>query len=228
MAQRATSLGPKPSKNFLFLFFWVFLFVFVICFFCVLEGLRVRSSLGTKPSLFNFCFVLFFRFLSLLFSLFWPPPFSISLSLSLSSSCLSFFLLIFLFCFLLFPCFCLFRSLSFFFAFASWKEQHQNIKLQSFPSSIFSLFWFPVLFSLWNPFFLSLPFFFLILSYVFLFNINVFGFKKAQVQEHQFLVKRGVAPKQFLWTCEKLSFFGGPFFGQLLVDVQKHYISAHF
>ena len=62
---------------------------------------------------------------------------------------------------------------------------------------------------------------------MFLFNIIVFVFKKTKLKKHQILVKRGVATKRvFFMTlcfakCEKLSFFLGPFFGQILVDVQK-------
>ena len=159
-----------------------------------------------------------------------------SFSVSLSSSFLSFFLPVFLFCFILLPCFCLFNSFSFFFAFASWKEQHQNIKLQSFPSSIFFFFWggVPVLFSLWNPFFLSLfsPDFQLCVW----FNINVFGFKKTQVQKHQFWVKRGLQQNVFCMNlcfakCEKLSFFLGHFlanFGWCSKGTIKIGIWAHF
>ena len=89
----------------------------------------------------------------------------------------------------------------------------------------FSFFWFPVLLFLSNPFFLSLLF--PDFKLCFLFNINVFGFKK-QVEKHQFLFKRGVATKLFFyepvfWKCEKLSFLFFPFFCQILVDVQKHY-----
>ena len=53
---------------------------------------------------------------------------------------------------------------------------------------------------------------------MFLFNIIVFGFKKTQVEKHQFLVKRGVATKRFFFMnlcfakCEKLSFFLGATF----------------
>ena len=61
---------------------------------------------------------------------------------------------------------------------------------------------------------------------MFLFNIIVFGFKKNQVEKHQFLVKRGVATKRFFMNlcfakCEKLSFFFLGHFWQILVDVQK-------
>ena len=63
-----------------------------------------------------------------------------------------------------------------------------------------------------------------------------FWFQKTQVKKHQFLVKRGVATKRFfLITCvlknAKSYRFFFPFFGQILVDVQKHCkicVSAHF
>ena len=59
MAQRATSLGPKPSL-FCFLFFLLF------CFFWRVEGsgevARRATSLGPKPSLFYSCFFLFLCF----------------------------------------------------------------------------------------------------------------------------------------------------------------------
>ena len=101
-----------------------------------------------------------FQFLCLCLSL------SLSMSLSLSCYFLSFFLVVFLSCFLLVPCFCLFLSFSFFFAFVSCKEQHQNIQLQSLFSSIISLF-----FGFLSCFLFQIPFsylcFFLILSCVF-------------------------------------------------------------
>ena len=57
---------------------------------------------------------------------------------------------------------------------------------------------------------------------MFLFNINVVGFK-TQVEKHQFWVKRGVATNRFFYEpvfckCEKLSFLD--IFWQILVDVQ--------
>ena len=59
MAQRATSLGPKPSLLFVF----VFLLFFVVCFFWRVEGsgevAQRATSLGPKPSLFSFCFFCF-------------------------------------------------------------------------------------------------------------------------------------------------------------------------
>ena len=55
----------------------------------------------------------------------------------------------------------------------------------------------------------------------------MFLVSKQTTKKHNFLVKRGVATKRFFFInlcfakCEKLSFLGGPFFGQILGDVQK-------
>ena len=81
-----------------------------------------------------------------------------------------------------------------------------------------SFFWFPVLFSHLNPFSLSL--FFPDFDLCFLFNINVFVFKKL-------LKKRGLQHNVFFFFvspffCKKKSIlFWAPFFGQILVDVKK-------
>ena len=156
----------------------------------------------------------------------------LSLLLVLFSSFLCFFFA--LFCFLVF--------VSFFFFLSSLLLLHEknNIKILTykvFLHQYFLLFWFPVFFSLWNPFLLSLhcPDF----KLCFLFNIIVFGFKKNpswKKKKHKCWVKRGVATKRyFLWACVlqnvKSYRFLGPCFWQSLVDVQKHYkigISAHF
>ena len=98
MAQRATSLGPKPAFVFMFFFFFVFFWG---------EGLRVRRG-GLKGHLtwhlnpaYLFSFFLienlvfplkghFWEFFSvsllLVLSLFGPPPFTFSFSVSLSLS----------------------------------------------------------------------------------------------------------------------------------------------
>ena len=95
MAQRATSLGPKPSLFFVFCLFFSFLSLLLI----------------ENPFFPKKAFLVIFQCLSLFcLSLFLPHPFSLYLSLSLSCSFLSSFLLVFLFCFLLVPCFCLFIS----------------------------------------------------------------------------------------------------------------------
>ena len=86
MAQRATSLGPKPS---LFVFL-VFLFCSLFCFFgCLIQN--QKPCFSPRKGLFLFIFSV-----SLSFSLcpFGPPSFSVSLSQSL------FFLLFFLSSFL--------------------------------------------------------------------------------------------------------------------------------
>ena len=139
---------------------------------------RRATSLGPKPSLFGFlclffCFLI--PFLSLLFNtknLVFPREkgilfiFSVSPSFSLS----------------LFwpPSFSVSLSLSLSsLLFFLW---------QLFSSSIVSLFfWFPVLFFLSNPFFLSLLF--PDFKLCFLFNINVFGFKTNNLTKQTFLVK---------------------------------------
>ena len=131
MAQRATSLGPRPS---LFVFFVVF-----FCFFCsfpffVLIG---KPCFPPKKGIFTFIFSVS---LSFSLNLFWPPPFYVSLSLSLSCSCVSFFLLVFLFAFFLFLVF-----VSFFIIISSLLLFHEknNMKILNcafFVSSIFSLF----------------------------------------------------------------------------------------
>ena len=85
----------------------------------------------------------------------------------------------------------------------------------------------PVFFSL----FFFFVFFFMILSYV-LFNSNVLGFKNKQVEKHQFLVKKGVATKQFFFSaCVLQNVKSYYFLWQILVEIQNHYkinISAHF
>ena len=89
-------------------------------------------------------------------------PFSLSLSLSLLFLFfLPSFLLFFLFCFIFLPCFCLFVSLPSFFAFVALKEQHQNIKSESFYLQSFLLF-------LVSCFVLSLKSLFLILFFLIL------------------------------------------------------------
>ena len=154
---------------------------------------------------------------------FWPPPFSIFLSLSISSSspfllpsCLS-FLLSFA---------SLFLSLSFLFFLLHEKKQHQKDWCTKF--SFINLFSFLVsclLFSLKSLFLLLV--FFADLKLCFCSTSLFLVSKKNQVEKHQFLVKRGVATKRFFFMslcfgkCEKLSFFWGAFFGQILVGVQK-------
>ena len=212
------------------------LFVFCFVFFPFLSLFSIKNCFPPRKGHFLYMFECLPLFL---LSLFWPPPFWICyfsvFSLLLFFSSFLFFLfyfvslflffsfLFFLLCFILFPCFCLFFPFFFFFAFVSWKEQHQNIQLQSSSSSIYfwgflSCFLIEILFCLC---------FFLRLWYVFV-QHQCIWLKKTQIRKHQFLVKKGVATKRFFFMgvcfakCEKLSFFW-PFFWQIVVDVQKHY-----
>ena len=202
------------------LFFWHF------CVFC--------------GCFFFSCFFVVFECLPLfLLSLFLASPFfyfPFSVSLSLSLLFLSFFLpscLSFLLSFG--SCFVIFLSFSFFFAFVSWKEQHQIIQLQFFLHQSFLFFVVSCLVFLSNPFFSSLRF--PDFKLCFLFNINGFGFKTNNLTTKQtFLVKRGVATKRFFYEpvfCKMskvIVFFGLCFFWQFLFDFKKHYkigISAH-
>ena len=168
-------------------------------------------------------FCLFFS-VSLCFSLAFfclPPVHSLSLSLSLSISCS--FLSSFLLCFLLLPCFCLFLYLSFFFAFVSRKEQHQNNLLQCLFSSILSCF-----LRLLSSFFFQTPFsylsFFLIWSCA-LFNINVFFFKLGFLLTPIFGQEGGCNITLFyepvLCKMWKAIVCFWPLFANFLADVQK-------
>ena len=68
--------------------------------------------------------------------------------------------------------------------------------------------------------------------------MNVFRFKTNNLKNTFFCSSGGLQQNVFFFLinlciakCEKLSFWGGAFLGQILVDVQKHYkngISAHF
>ena len=114
VAQRATSLGPKPSLFSFFCFVFVFLFFFVLLSFLLIEK-PVFPLKRAFLLLICLCFPLF------LFSFFGSPlvslylflsvclSLSLSLSMSLSCSFLSSFLSVFHFCFwfLLFFLFCL-------------------------------------------------------------------------------------------------------------------------
>ena len=165
-----------PSLAFFFSFF-----VFVL-----------EEEKPVSPKKGNFC--LFFC-VSLCFAFaFFDSPFPLSLSLSLALSASS-FLYVFLLCFLslVLQCFCLFVSLPCFFAFLSWKEQHQNIKFERFLSSILSFVCY-----------LSCFVFQIFVSYLdlcFLFSIEFLCFKKRQVikkRKNQFLVKLAVETKLLL------------------------------
>ena len=235
VARRATSLGPKPSLLVFFFFWFVFSF-----FFWGFKG-QVRWPEGPPHLALNppFWFYLFFSFLSLLvieelfslpqkghFCLFFnisifvsPQPFLASPFFNFSfsvSSFLSFFLLVFLFCFLLVPYFCLFVSFSFSFASVLWKEQHQNIKFQSFVS-IHPLYflWFPVLFLFKSLF---LIFAFLDFELCFCSTSMVLVSKQTSKKKNSNFGSRGGLRHNGVFLnlcfakCEKLSFLGGPFF----------------
>ena len=173
-----------------FFFFVLFLFFIGFVFWGGFKG-QVRWPFGpphlalNPPYFLLFCFLFSFPFFASnrkkpvfplekgVFCLF----LSVSLCFSLAffglpllqflflCSFLLFFLLVFPFCFLLVPCFSLFLSFSFFFAFVSWKEQHQNIKLQLFFHQYFLFFVSCLLFSFQSLFLIFA--FFLIWSYVF-------------------------------------------------------------
>ena len=116
MAQRATSLGPKPSLFVLLVFVFLFLGHLTFVFFCFcLNSLKPCFAPKGHFCLFicvSLCFSLAFlekpwasQFLSpylsfplFLFSLFWASPF-FPFSFSLSCSFLSSFLPVFHFCF---------------------------------------------------------------------------------------------------------------------------------
>ena len=99
VAQRATSLGPKPSSCFLFSFIFISLFSF-LCFPFFVFNRKTLLSHWKRPFWSVYlCFPLF------LFSLFWTSPFfpflflCLSLCLSLSCSFLSSCVPVFHFCF---------------------------------------------------------------------------------------------------------------------------------
>ena len=209
MAQRATSLGPKPS-----------LFIIFFCFFGLLLFLSLLCN--TKKTCFpprkgHFLFILECLPLFLL-SFFGAPPFSISLSLSLSFLlfCLFSFLSFFFafFWFLVFVSFFLFLSSLLFFL------QRNNIKIFNckFFSSIFSFFWFPVFVFLSSPFFLSC--FFADLKLCFCSTSLFLVSKKTKLKKTPiFSQKGGLQQNGFFMTlcfakCEKLSFFLGHFLGK--------------
>ena len=206
---------PHLALNppYLFLFFVPFLALFLI----------EKPSFPPRKGHFWFIFSVS---LSFSLSLFWPPLcFCFSFSVSLVSSFLSSFLPLF-FAFFWFLAFVSFFNLSFFFAFVSWQEQPQNKYsiAHFFFINLFSFFGFLCLFFLSNPFLLSLLF--PDFKLCFLFNMIVFGFKKAKKKTHQFLVKRGGATKRFFYepvSCKmsKVIVFFGPLFWQILVVFQK-------
>ena len=70
------------------------------------------------------------------------------------------------------------------------------------------------------------------LSYGFLFNINVFGFKANKLKTQMFGSRGGLQQNGFLFTYVlqnvKSYHFFWSLFGQILVDVQKHYKNKYF
>ena len=110
MAQRATSLGPKPSLFYLFLFFYVF-----FCFVGFLVFASARRNPFPPQKKGHFC-VFFLSLPLFLFSLVSLSPFSVSLSFFVSLLFFSCFLpccFSFLFLVLAFPfCFVCFLLLS--------------------------------------------------------------------------------------------------------------------
>ena len=221
---------------------YLFLFCFVLfCFpFFVLNRKKPVFPARIGHFLFIFeCLPLF------LLSLFLASPFfnfslslslslslSISLSLSLSLSLLlCFFLFVFLVCCLLF-----FFIVSFFVYLSSLlvfrEEQHQNIKLESFYSSMFSQFLVSCLvFSL--IFFLYLPF--PDLQAMFFAQHQCIWFQNTQVTSSKTTIfgQEGGCNKTFFVNlcfakCEKLSFFGGPLFCKLWLMFTKHYNNRCF
>ena len=210
MAQRATSLGPKPSKFIYFLFFLV-----CCCSFPFFALSYTEKNLVFPPKKGIFVYFLCFSFF-LPLPFFGLPLFSIFLSLSLSASCP--FFLSFLSFFFAFFCFLVFVS---FFPFLSSlllfqeKNNIRKIDVQSSSSSIFFFLGFL------SSFLFEIPFsslcFFADLKLCFC-STSLFWVSKNQVEKHQFLVKRGVATKRFFFMnlcfakCKKLSFFWGAIF----------------
>ena len=130
MAQRATSLGPKPSLLF---------FCFCFCFFCSFPFFAFNRKTCFPPKKVIFC--LFSVFLFLLPQPFLTSPFfcfSFSVSLLLLSL---FILLVFLFCFLCVSCFCLFFIFLSSLLLFSEKNNMNILNYNQFYSSILSLFY---------------------------------------------------------------------------------------
>ena len=142
------------------------------------------------------------------------------------------FLLVFLFSCLFVSCFCLFLSLSFFIAFVSWKEKHENIQLQ-----FVFLNYFLFLLVSCLAFLFQIPFsylcFFLILSYGFsstsMFLVSKRTNWEAQKTKKNKLQQNGV----YLWTCvlqnvKSYRFFFCPFFANFWLMFKKHYKNRYF
>ena len=221
---------PHLALNppYLFCFFVCFLFVLFFLFFgggVVFSFLSLLLSEKNQfsPKKGHFCL---FLSVSLCFS--WaffglPLVQFLFLCLSLVLFFLSSFLS-FLFCFLLVPSFSLFLSFSVFFAFVSWK-------LTTSKDSIAKFFFInPVSFLVsclvfsFKSLFLSL--FFPGIQLCFLFNINVFGFKKHKLKNTNFWSKGELQQNVFFNNlcfakCEKLSFFFAPFLAKFWLMFKK-------
>ena len=152
MAQRATSLGPKPSL-FVFFVFWVLVFFFaLLSLFFLIDKKPVFP-----PRKGHFCLFSMFLFLSPLtffgLPLFLFPFLCLSVALFFLPSFLSFFFAFFLF--LVFVSF--FPYLSSLLLF----HEKKNMKIFNcnlFSWNIFSFFWFPVLLFCFKSLFLIFVF----------------------------------------------------------------------
>ena len=142
-------------------------------------------------------------------------------------SCLSFFFAFFLF--LVFVSFFPFLSSLLLF------HEKKNIKIFNcnFFPEIFSLsFGFLSCFSVSNPFFLSLLF--PDFKLCFLFNINVFYFKKNKLKSTKKTKKNQLQQNGFFFMnlcfakCQKLSFFFASFFANFWLMFKKHYKNRYF
>ena len=189
-------LALNPPYLLVFLVF-LLLFVFFLVPFLSLVLIE-KPCFPPKRGIFWFIFSVS---LSSSLNLFWPPPFlflflCLSFALVFLSSFLSFF-----FGFLFVSCFCLFFHCSFFFAFVSWIEQHENIKLQFLGFQwMCSLFLVSCLVFSLKYFFLS--FFFPDFELCLLFNIIVCGFKKPKFKNTNFRTKGGLQHNVFfLSSC---------------------------
>ena len=187
MAQRATSLGPKPSK-----FIYFLLFGFVVVPFLSLLCNAKKTCFPPRKGHYLFIFECLPLFL---LSFLWPPPFSIFLSLPLSSSCP--FFLSFLSFFFAFFCFLVFVSFFPFLSSLLLFHEKNNIKILNYKVFLHQYFLF---LGFLSSSLFEIPClifaFLLILSYVFV-QRHCFRFQKNQVEKHQLLVKRGVATKRF-------------------------------
>ena len=220
MAQRATSLGPKPS-------------LFVISFFCFFSfpSLLFNTWKVFPPEKGIFCL---FLSLSLCFSLafFGLPLFqflflclSLSLSISLPLSLVLFhffFLLVFLFLLSFGSFFLSLSFLLFLLCFCFVKGTTSKHSIAIFFINLFCLFLVSCLvFSFEYLFLMFVFFYFSVFKLCFWFNMNVFGFKTNK--NTHFWSRGGLQQNVFLFiTCvlqnvKSYRFSWGPFFWQILV-----------